>query len=68
MIDRRLNDKGKNWRHVFKVCNRVIIMRAKTYINMHVSLGSLAFGLLYSCRLRKCCAVRQGECIRCQDA
>lgn len=20
MIDRRLNDKGKNWRHVFKVC------------------------------------------------
>lgn len=20
MLDKRLNDKGKNWRHVFKVC------------------------------------------------
>lgn len=20
MMDKRLNDKGKNWRHVFKVC------------------------------------------------
>lgn len=22
MLDKRLNDKGKNWRHVFKVCLR----------------------------------------------
>lgn len=22
MLDKRLNDKGKNWRHVFKVCNQ----------------------------------------------
>jgi len=21
MMDKRLNDKGKNWRHVFKVCS-----------------------------------------------
>ena len=21
MLDKRLNDKGKNWRHVFKVCD-----------------------------------------------
>lgn len=24
MLDKRLNDKGKNWRHVFKVCRDVV--------------------------------------------
>ena len=25
MLDKRLNDKGKNWRHVFKVTHRLSI-------------------------------------------
>lgn len=31
MLDRRLNDKGKNWRHVFKVCKHDLSTRVRLY-------------------------------------
>jgi hypothetical protein len=29
MLDKRLNDKGKNWRHVFKVCLAVLFLSSR---------------------------------------
>ena len=43
MLDKRLNDKGKNWRHVFKVryLNRIIAkLQALTLLDYCLHAGS----------------------------
>ena len=46
MLDKRLNDKGKNWRHVFKVS---VVSRPGPLI--HNSVGAHAARLLPPCWL-----------------
>lgn len=67
MIDKRLNDKGKNWRHVFKV--RKLGFFLPPYIKSYsfVLLGPDGFGLLFARWIRKRCFICQRECVRCQD-
>lgn len=40
MVDRRLNDKGKNWRHVFKVQREKQTLFTKGNINKMFSFLS----------------------------
>jgi epsin len=45
MMDKRLNDKGKNWRHVFKVCllrtrGTVLTRQALTLLDYCLHAGS----------------------------
>ena len=57
MMDKRLNDKGKNWRHVFKVSRRVTIA---------LTSGSDSPRLLSTRWLGESCDLFQGQHIRCQ--
>ena len=54
MLDKRLNDKGKNWRHVFKVLTSSLSDKT---INIHrrVYTELDRLGLLPSSRIRKRC-------------
>jgi epsin len=45
MLDKRLNDKGKNWRHVFKVCQDAVGVRSAQPLTMFQSLTVLDYCL-----------------------
>lgn len=67
MIDKRLNDKGKNWRHVFKV--RFMVQPTSFLHTIFTrSVGFDRSGLLLARWIRKCGSVRKGECVRCQNS
>ena len=51
MLDKRLNDKGKNWRHVFKVL--IVHYLAFHYIHLRIYIELNGIGLLSSSRFRE---------------
>ena len=53
MLDKRLNDKGKNWRHVFKVLYFIIWRLTRHYIHRRVYIELNSLRLLPSSRIGK---------------
>jgi hypothetical protein len=51
MLDKRLNDKGKNWRHVFKVSVSVMPARSSPGALITTPVGAHAARLLSPCWL-----------------
>lgn len=52
MLDKRLNDKGKNWRHVFKVRQSEVVLRPIHRL-MSSFTGSYRSRLFAPCRVRE---------------
>ena len=61
MLDKRLNDKGKNWRHVFKV--GTALGTSLLYI-LTCHAGFDTAGLSAACRIGKRRLVLQGQHLR----
>lgn len=59
MIDKRLNDKGKNWRHVFKV--GYIYIKYMCLSLLIQPVGITLVRLLFTCGVRKCRLICQRE-------
>jgi hypothetical protein len=60
MLDKRLNDKGKNWRHVFKVSLAFPEGCCGMSDSLHVFLGFNPDRLFPTRRIRECCDILQG--------
>jgi epsin len=64
MLDKRLNDKGKNWRHVFKAslyCAEALRRNTNDPMTDAFRTGFDSVGLSPSCRIRKCGHLLQGQ-------
>lgn len=58
MLDKRLNDKGKNWRHVFKVSERA---RKTPMLWLICAVGFDIAGLLVARWFGECGVILQGQ-------